>query len=47
MEVYWLPRGRPITQFFELRKGVKALIKVRDYDHVKEMHSKEFIQILE
>ena len=45
-EVRWLSRGRALTRFFELRKEVKALLKERDYDHAKEMESKEFNQIL-
>ena len=31
---------------FELRKEVKVFIKERDYDIIKEMESKEFIQVL-
>ena len=42
MEVRWLSRGRALTRSFELRKEVKALLKERDYDHVKEMETKEF-----
>ena len=45
-EVRWLSRGRALTRFFELRKEVKAFLKERDYDHVKEMESKDFSQIL-
>lgn len=45
-EVRWLSRGRALTRFFELRKEVKALLKERDYDHVKKMETKEFDQIL-
>ena len=41
-EVRWLYSGRTLTSFFELRNEVKAFIKKRDYDHAKEMESKEF-----
>ena len=45
-EVRWLSRGRALIRFFELRKEVKVFLKERDYDIIKEMESKEFIQIL-
>ena len=45
-EVRWLSRGRALIRFFELRKEVKVFLKGRDYDIIKEMESKEFIQIL-
>ena len=41
-EVCWLSRGRALTRFFELRKEVKASHKEHDYDHVKEIDSKDF-----
>ena len=45
MEVHWLPHVRPLKRVFELRKE-GFIIKKRDYDLVKEMVSRELIQIL-
>ena len=39
-------RRRALTRFFELRKEVKAFLRERDYDHVEEIESNEFNQML-